>query len=473
MKVPSARDELVAAALANGDVYSAAGAFEVAQSDPQQVQALAQILFAKRRDLLRLARWEHTPAVVLQGISQHAGDDAMMQTRLMRNQNTPILDEDLAPSSQIKRALLALIAQHPQAPKSLLMSLASQDQDVMLLKAIARNVAADQEVLAELFKREPLNLASELVANPATSNEMLAALYEKGDAYIKAAVIGHPNFKATNLAKVQADAGLKASKTKPNSDQLLLQRQLAKLALADDDLARMAQSEDSAVRAAVAANPVFVGMQTMISDTAPAVRRALAARQDLSINQMQKLSLDSDVWVRVWLARNPAIDRNTMLFLAHDQADEVRRGIARNIRCPLALLEQLANDASAWVRAAVAYQSNASTDLLVQLSGDDDVDVLSGVAANSHTPKLILQGLLGHAEADVRRGVILNKAADRATLLPLLQDAYYLHRMLLVGNKALMAEDKWSLYEDPDEYVRFAVFKWFGARLMKAEHTQH
>jgi hypothetical protein len=66
--------------------------------------------------------------------------------------------------------------------------------------------------------------------------------------------------------------------------------------------------------------------------------------------------------------------------------------------------------------------------------------------------------------------VILNKAADRETLLPMLQDAYYLHRMLLVWNQQLTVDDRWSLHDDPDENVRFAVFKWFGDMFLKAEH---
>ena len=478
MSVPNRRDELVAAALENADVYSAAGAFDVSQSDAQQTKALTHILFAKRRDVLRLARWEHTPAKVLQAIGDYASDDQMMQTRLVRNQNTPMLSEVLEKSVEVDRSLLGLVAQHTQAPKALLMALARDEQDVMLLKAIARNTASDAEVLDVLLAREPLKLAAEIVANPATTSQMLKVLYQTGDAYVKAAVIGHPNFACIDLAKIQADAGLDSKKSakpnvKPSQAQVLLQRQLAKLALPQALLSVMAQSEDSAVRVAVAANPVFVGAQSMLSDVAPAVRRALAAREDLSINQMHALSLDQDVWVRVWLARNPAIDRNTMLDLAEDLEDEVRRGVARNSRCPLTLLEKFANDASAWVRAAVAYQANVSADLLVQLATDQDVDVLSGVASNSHTPKAILQNLAGHAEADIRRGVILNKSADRETLLPMLQDPYYLHRMLLVWNKQLTAEDKWSLHDDPDENVRFAVFKWFGERIMRAEQAQH
>jgi hypothetical protein len=108
--------------------------------------------------------------------------------------------------------------------------------------------------------------------------------------------------------------------------------------------------------------------------------------------------------------------------------------------------------------------------LLVELASDADVDVLSGLASNQHTPKVMLQKLALHSDADVRRGVILNPAADRETLLPMLQDAYYLHRMMLVWSKQLSLADKWSLHDDPDENVRFAVFKWFGDMFLKAEH---
>jgi hypothetical protein len=95
--------------------------------------------------------------------------------------------------------------------------------------------------------------------------------------------------------------------------------------------------------------------------------------------------------------------------------------------------------------------------------------VLSGVAANAHTPQRILQELVVNPDADVRRGVILNPIAKRKTLLPLLEDAYYLHRLLLVGNPMLKEKDKCPLCEDPDFNVRFAAFKWFAGLNKLAE----
>jgi pentose-5-phosphate-3-epimerase len=508
MDTPRGSDDLVAAALLNADIFSAAGAFGVAKFDAKQRGALSQILLGKRSHLLRLARWEHTPEVVLQLIAEQASHDQLIQTRLMRNQNAPILGNALEQAAGLNRSLLSLLAQHKQAPKALLMQLATEDLDLTLLKSLARNPASDAEVLAVLLAREPSKLASEILANPSASSETLKTLYQQGDAYIKSAVLGHEGLQMSDdlLSQALVDAGLREDEAalrtgqdlslKPDLSlikaQCLLQRQIAKFnltitptntfapsefaprelgisesAMSELAISELLASEDVAVRAALASNPSFVDVHLMIADPAPAVRRALAARADLSIHQMQTLSWDADVWVRVKLARNPALNTNTMLHLAQDQAQEVRRGVARNTHCPLSLLENFALDDAAWVRAAVAYQANANAHLLVQLASDADVDVLSGVASNQHTPKAILQQLALHSDADVRRGVILNPAADRETLLPMLQDAYYLHRMLLVWNKQLNADDKWSLHDDPDENVRFAVFKFFADRLSK------
>jgi hypothetical protein len=73
-----------------------------------------------------------------------------------------------------------------------------------------------------------------------------------------------------------------------------------------------------------------------------------------------------------------------------------------------------------------------------------------------------LQRLTHSVLADVRRGVVTNKAAKRETLLPLIEDPFYLNRLLLVGNPVLSPEDKWRLSDDPDPAVRFTLFSWFS-----------
>ena len=107
-------------------------------------------------------------------------------------------------------------------------------------------------------------------------------------------------------------------------------------------------------------------------------------------------------------------------------------------------------------------KKNAPVRLLLDLVQDVEIDVLSGVAANAHTPQPILQKLAASADDNVRRGVILNRTAKRMTLLPLLHDPYYLHRLLLITNQQLKDKDKWPLCEDPDANVKFTAFNWFA-----------
>ena len=174
---------------------------------------------------------------------------------------------------------------------------------------------------------------------------------------------------------------------------------------------------------------------------------------------------------RARLGHWPADPRNVRVRPGIDADDEVRRAVTRNTNCPITLLEQLARDHCAWVRAGVAFQVNASSELMCRLFKEadieTDIDVLSGIASNPNTPSEIMLSLSQHKEADVRRGVILNPKAERATLLPLLQDSYYLHRILLVTNKRLNDSDRWFLHDDPDYRVRFLVFKWFADEFQK------
>jgi len=455
-KLPTSGSMLADVAIAADDVYSAAAVYAVAST--WQQKALRSVMFGKRRDVLMLARWEHTPTAVLQAMWQGSDvlNDHSVQLRLLRNANTPA--QSLIKHSQQVNAqsLLGLISQHPQAPAVLLKQIAVVDEDTEHLKSVCRNQAADSEVLQALLDRASADFDRDIVANPHASAQMLHAIYRRGDPYVRAAVLGHQACPA-DLLDVATD-----------DDELVVQRQLARdERLGLSKLQEFAKHEDAAVRATVAANRGYPAEQLSIFvvDTSPAVRRALAAREDLSDSLMRQLSGDEDAWVRQWLGRNPALRLDLMWELAADPVLDVRRAVARNTHCPAILLEKLAADESGWVRAAVAYQSNAGRELMMQLFRDTDIDVLSGVASNPKTPMALLKRLAKHEDADVRRGVILNPTVKREVLLPMLEDPYYLHRVLLTGHKKLTEADKWPLHEDPDNRVRFSVFKWFADRL--------
>ena len=351
VKIPRTAAELINIALSFNDIYVATAVFGIANN--KQRQALEDVMFVKRRNMLSLASWEHTPAFVLQALSKKSNDVAV-QLRLAN-----------------------------RSEKKSLSHVGDATNDLDLLKQ-----AKDSKL-------------------PLPALKLLSA------------------------------------------------------------------SQNAAVRARVVANRSFPAscLADFVTDKSTAVRRGLATRTDISIELMQQLSIDVDSWVKQRLGRNPSLSIAFMQLLAIDADDEVRRAVTRNTNCPITLLEQLARDHCAWVRAGVAYQVNANNELMYHLFKEadieTDIDVLSGIASNPNTPSEIMLSLSQHKEADVRRGVILNPKAERATLLPLLQDSYYLHRILLVTNKRLNDSDRWFLHDDPDYRVRFLVFKWFADEFQK------
>lgn len=455
MRLPATARDLVRAAIAARDPWSAAGAHAVARGDDKL--ELERIMFGERKNVLALARWEHTPSSVLLALS--GSDDDSVQRRLDRNPGTPALALCSLYGGGKRGTLVSLIAQHQHTPPAILESIAEHDADADCVKAVSRNPAAPVQALRSICRRHAGRYDSELAGNPVTPGDVLLQLYARGDGYVRAAVIAHEQCPAVLLREAA------------NEQDLHVLRQLARKAGSGSNglLARLAAHEDVGVRRGVAGNPAATAASVLAlaRDPSEQVRRSVAARSDLRPATMQVLARDEDHWVRQWLARNPACPSRLLTRLARDEESEVRRAVARNVNCPARLLRQLANDPQAWVRSAVAYQPNASVHLLKRLALDNEVDVLSGVASNARTPQKILQQLMQSQETDVRRGVILNSSAKRATLLPLLQDPYYLHRLLLVGNDRLREKDKWGLHDDPDHSVRFAVFKWFAAWLGK------
>jgi len=448
-------DALVKLAIKAGDPYVAAAVHELATgASKRQIEAQ---MMNTRRTALALARWEHTPASVLAALSG-IGDDAV-DLRLDKNPNTAsgVLSNLYADASNKRNLnLTKLIAQHRNSEAGVLKSIALFAEDAESLLALSKNPSATAEVLDCLSARladSELGVAlnKNIAQNISASADLLARIYERSDLHTQAAIIGHVNCPDALIAAAM------------NSEDLLVMRTLARdKRVTADVLRRYARSDDAGVRCGVAANdatPVSL-IGDLAGDKSELVRREIASRHDLLPAHIQVLTGDADDWVRQRLARNAIAPLDVLRVLAADVQADVRRAVARNAQCPLELLELLAADSNAWVRAAVAYQHHSPQELLVALAEDGDVDVLSGVANNPNTPQQILEKLVASSEADVRRGVILNRAATRNTLLPLLEDPYYLHRVLMIANPSMHELDKWNLREDPDYQVRFSVYRW-------------
>ncbi|MDI1309416.1 MAG: hypothetical protein PSV17_08275 [Methylotenera sp.] len=465
MRLANSATALVNLALKARDPYSATAVYSIAEG--KQKHQLKELMFGKRRDALALARWEHTPASVLEALCS-TSDDAIV-VRLDKNQNTPTLAISKLYVAENQRSkcstsLTVLVAQHRHASPSILKNIAQFESEEASVLALSKNLAANSEVLSILLGRfESSSILAALQKNisehPSTSSQLLEQLYEKGDVYVKAAVIGHANCPLQLIDKALLE------------ENVLIQRQLASdKRLSHEVISRLSLHQDKSVRCAVASNVIASRrvIKALVSDDSDMVRRAIASRLDLTAHVISRLMNDQDVWVRQKLARNPTVSFGVLDKLSKDLQADVRRGVARNSRCPIKLLHLLAKDEDYWVRAAVAYQHRTPKQLLEELAGDTAVDVLSGVANNPNTPQRLLKKLTFSVEADVRRGVILNPSATRFTLLPLLEDDYYLHRLMLVGNSKLKDKDKWHLCFDPDYQVRFTAFKYFAVHFIKS-----
>jgi hypothetical protein len=490
MKFPDHASELVSLALKTEDVYSAAAVYVVATGESKR--KLETVMFSKRRDALLLARWEHTPASVLAALSGKS--DRAIASRLDKNPNSSnqvlsklYLDKrdldkrstnkgglnksglnkgqlDIAEADKTSTSLKVLIAQHQHVSLDVLKFIAHFDSDVASLLAVSKNPKADTALLSFLLRRFAIHpmldiLQKNVAENPSASADILEHLYVQGDEYVKAAVIGHRHCSQGLIDKAWQE------------ESVLIKRQLAadkRLPVAN--IVSLSRHSDNAVRCAVASNELTPKpvIKRLLADASAAVRRAIAARSDLTMTHISRLINDPDIWVRQKLARNLITPNKVLAKLAVDINADVRRGVARNSQCPLRLLKLLAEDESSWVRAAVAYQYKTPRQLLEILAQDSDIDVLSGVAHNPNTAQSLLKKLAASVEADVRRGVILNQNATRITLLPLLEDAYYLHRLMLVANSKLRDRDKWHLCFDPDSQVRFAAFGYFANHFVKS-----
>lgn len=459
--------DLIDKAVETGDIYCAAAVYSIANIEQRVV--LQGIMFGKRRDGLALARWEHTPADVLNALCRLGVGDTAIAVRLDKNHNTPAqtitqLYEAEKTSGKRNTSFTVLIAQHQHTPINVLEAIVKFVDDLECLKAVSKNPAANTQVLRMLISRtvnSQMNagIVKNIAANPSTSADLLTVIYAEGDVYVRTAVLAHENCPLALIELTMRDVAFAP---------IEIQRQLAKdKRLNIDVLTCLAASQDKAVRCGVAANLSLpkVLVKQLLNDESHVVRRAIAARADLTATSIKRLMNDKDHWVRQWLARNSIVSCKVLEKLSADPQADVRRAVARNSRCPTELLIVLAKDEDAWVRAAVAYQKNAPKCLMEAMADDVDIDVLSGVANNPHTPQRILQKLTTSPEADMRRGVILNRKARRKTLLPLLEDPYYLHRLMLIGSAVLKDKDKWQLCDDPDFQVRFAAYKFLAQGL--------
>lgn len=183
-------------------------------------------------------------------------------------------------------------------------------------------------------------------------------------------------------------------------------------------------------------------LEKLSVDSNPWVRSSVGSNCKCPSILIEKLSSDLSSDVRSTVAANPATPLSILELLAVDSQFTVRTGVARNISTPLRILEGLSKDSNYEVRAGVASNVNISKELMSILCKDSydlvgyylavnpstDIQileklaeskfrlVLSGVAGNPRTPKEILDKLSNSKSTLILEGFIKNKYAPNIVL---------------------------------------------------------
>jgi hypothetical protein len=465
--------ELMRLALDAPDVLASAMLYPHAGgADRKRLEAR---MFGLRSERLALAACPYAPPAVLARLCtvatmERADADATLATRLARNAATPAAGlQRLAASlgaagvQQAARRITQLIARHPLAPPALLAEIAANAGCVETLRSLCENVGVQPDLLAQLADRgiEPLQrlLAIHFAADARTLHHLWQNTRESA---VRAQVLRHAACPNELLRSIPASS--------PERRSLALN-----VRTQGEILTTLARDDDSSVRRATATNPATPAgaLILLCFDADTLVRRAIAMRDDLPLKVVEWLAEDGDVWVRSSLARNRACPRIWLDRLARDREPDVRRSVTRHPECPAQLLARLASDEVAWVRAGVALRDELPGTVLHRLLQDTHIDVLAGVARNRCTPQATLARLAQHASADVRRAVILNRHAQRRVLLPLRDEPYPLHRVLVFMHASLTDADRWRMRFEPDMEARARMYGQLAGALAAASHPRH
>ena len=225
-----------------------------------------------------------------------------------------------------------------------------------------------------------------------------------------------------------------------------------------DELALLAEDEDSGVRFYVAANknvPLDVQLQLvedpeevvrggvalslyfspqdtplieelkrkiaerLAGDDKPIVRMALVSNTTLPDKIFDTLATDPDPIIRQKLSENVSIPRSSLIILARDEISAVRASAATHTNMPDSLLTVLSGDAETSVRTAVARNVNTSIGVLISLVRDDEVNVRLAVAGHPKTPLSGLKTLAVDPNIPIQVTVAKNPQAGKDLLMTL------------------------------------------------------
>lgn len=185
------------------------------------------------------------------------------------------------------------------------------------------------------------------------------------------------------------------------------------------------------------------------------VRRAVAARDDLSPEFVQLLMGDSDERVRWSVASKSDASPRMLTALADDPCAEVQAAVAANEGTPVAVLERLARDH----RSTAAVAANAATPASALLHLVDDVAPATreAIACRGDIPAEVLVGFCSDPSPDVRRGLANNSAVPVEAQNILMRDEDTWVRSTLARNPSITHDIVAVLARDSEDHVRSTV----------------
>ncbi len=260
----------------------------------------------------------------------------------------------------------------------------------------------------------------------------------------------------TNLKKIDRWGLKQLLYTETQVDQV--QKKRAQISTNSEELALLANDEDSGVRFYVAANRytsldileslaadgvdyVRCGVANSLAydpsaieqirnrvekitmnlavDTGLLIRLVLASNPELAPAVSLRLSADKDIMVREKLSGNLNISQDVLIHLAQDSVLTVRLNALVHKNIPFAILLEKSQDLDWQVRQAVSLNPNVSGTLLDRLSSDKKVEVRRQVALHARTLQKTLKAMIKDVDLQVLKALAEHPNADREILAKL------------------------------------------------------
>jgi hypothetical protein len=429
----------------------AAAVIAVAPLAPNDLQGdLLAVLTASRSNALLAAASLEAPAYLVDALV--AFKDPVLRRRLVRQAalSGEVLTRWLTEANPDQRLAAAAARYFRHLTPALVETVLALDASLAEVFAARADLPGD--VLPILMAAFPVREQWRLARQPQLSAAQVVILSDAADEAALAEWVRHPAASAALIQRGIGAALPAVRRAVARRPDLSLQQQ-----------GELARDDDWSVRARLAALSGLPAdlVARLVADEDPRVRRASLLHQDPGGEALRRAARDPECWVREAVGRHPGADAKTLALLAADSIRDVRRSVARHPRCPADLLLQLSTDRESWVRAAVAYRDDLARTLVRSLAADVALDVQAGVARSPQLPAALQRRWCDHPDADVRRALLSNPKLAPAMVGRLCDDPYPLNRVTALRHPRTTQARRWSLRNDPDPRVRSAVYAWF------------